>query len=144
MIIFAKSRFSEKNYFYNRDFFSSSLGLLFYPKSLRRYCQQAGFTEEEMDIICQPLVAAMRRSWLQLVFRGTLVLIVLGTLACLAAQLDFVGTHFTALSRLLLIKVLPIWNWQPLYYENCMINNPFYNDYTITEEDCVVCSIFLG
>lgn len=91
-----------------------------------------------MDIICQPLVAAMRRSWLQLVFRGTLVLIVLGTLACLAAQLDFVGTHFTAISRLLLIKVLPIWNWQPLYYENCMINNPFYNDYTITEEDCVV------
>lgn len=97
-----------------------------------------------MDIICQPLVAAMRRSWLQLVFRGTLVLIVLGTLACLAAQLDFVGTHFTALSRLLLIKVLPIWNWQPLYYENCMINNPFYNDYTITEEDCVVRFVFLG
>ncbi|XP_011693798.1 PREDICTED: uncharacterized protein LOC108783363 [Cyphomyrmex costatus] len=107
--------------------------------SFYKYCQQAGFTEEEMDIICQPLVAAMRRSWLQLVFRGTLVLIVLGTLACLAAQLDFVGTHFTALSRLLLIKVLPIWNWQPLYYENCMINNPFYNDYTITEEDCVTC-----
>lgn len=97
-----------------------------------------------MDIICQPLVAAMRRSWLQLVFRGTLVLIVLGTLACLAAQLDFVGTHFTALSRLLLIKVLPIWNWQPLYYENCMINNPFYNDYTITEEDCVVRFVFSG
>lgn len=95
-----------------------------------------------MDIICQPLVAAMRRSWLQLVFRGTLVLIVLGTLSCLAAQLDFVGTHFTALSRLLLIKVLPIWNWQPLYYENCMINNPFYNDYTITEEDCVVRFIY--
>lgn len=95
-----------------------------------------------MDIICQPLVAAMRRSWLQLVFRGTLVLIVIGTLACLAAQLDFVGTHFTALSRLLLIKILPIWNWQPLYYENCMINNPFYNDYSITEEDCVV-GVFL-
>ncbi|XP_011345227.1 uncharacterized protein LOC105283840 isoform X3 [Ooceraea biroi] len=107
--------------------------------SFYKYCQQAGFTEEEMDIICQPLVAAMRRSWLQLVFRGTFVLIALGTLACLAAQLDFVGTHFTALSRLLLIRVLPIWNWQPLYYENCMINNPFYNDYTITEEDCMTC-----
>lgn len=91
-----------------------------------------------MEIICQPLVAAMRRTWLQLVFRGTMVLIMLGTFACLAAQIDFVGAHFTAISRLLLLKVLPIWNWQPLYYENCMINNPFYSDYPITEEDCVV------
>lgn len=92
-----------------------------------------------MDIICQPLVAAMRWSWLQLVLRATLILIIIGTIACLAAQLDFVGTHFSAIGRLLLIKILPIWNWQPLYYENCMINNPFYNDYTITEEDCVTC-----
>lgn len=103
-----------------------------------RYCQQAGFTEEEMDIICQPLVAAMRRSWLQLVFQATLVLVAVGTLVCLAAQLDFVGAHLSAVGRLLMIKVLPIWNWQPLYYENCMMNNPFYNDYTLTEEDCVV------
>jgi hypothetical protein len=91
-----------------------------------------------MDIICQPLVAAMRRSWLQLVFQVTLVLIAMGTLVCLAAQLDFVGAHFSAIGRLLMIKVLPIWNWQPLYYENCMMNNPFYNDYAVTEEDCVV------
>ena len=91
-----------------------------------------------MDIICQPLVAAMRRSWLQLVLRATLILIVIGTIACAAAQLDFVGTHFSAISRLLAIKILPFWNWQHFYHENCMINNPFYNDYPITEEDCVV------
>lgn len=95
-----------------------------------------------MDIICQPLVAAMRKSWLQLFFRATVLLVIIGTLACLIAQMDFLGTHFTAVSRLLLIKVLPIWNWQPLYYENCMINNPFYNDYTVTEEDCVVIKFF--
>ncbi|XP_031782233.1 uncharacterized protein LOC103317435 [Nasonia vitripennis] len=104
-----------------------------------KYCQQAGFTEEEMDIICHPLVAAMRRSWLQLVFQASLILIGIGTLICLAGQLDFVGAHFSALGRLVMIKLLPVWNWQPLYYENCMMNNPFYQDYPISEEDCVAC-----
>ncbi|KAL2715235.1 hypothetical protein V1478_014933 [Vespula squamosa] len=104
-----------------------------------KYCRQAGFSEDEMDIICQPLVSALRRIWLQLVFRSTLVLVTFSTLACLLTKIDLIGTHLTALSRLLLIKILPFWNWQSLYHENCMINNPFYNDYTITEEDCVTC-----
>ncbi|CAG5103979.1 Protein of unknown function [Cotesia congregata] len=106
--------------------------------SFYRYCQQAGFTEEEMDIICQPLVAAMRRSWLQLVLRATVILVVIGTITCAAIQLDFVGTHFSALSRLLAVKILPFWNWQHLYRENCMMNNPFYTEYPIAEVDCVV------
>uniref|UniRef100_A0A0C9PHQ7 CemA protein n=1 Tax=Fopius arisanus TaxID=64838 RepID=A0A0C9PHQ7_9HYME len=107
--------------------------------SFYKYCQQAGFTEEEMDIICQPLVAAMRRSWLQLVLRATVILVVIGTVACAAAQLDFVGTHLSAITRVLAVKILPFWNWQYLYRENCMMNNPFYNEYPITEEDCVTC-----
>lgn len=95
-----------------------------------------------MDIICQPLVSAIHNSWLQVVLHGTLLVIALSILSCLATQSDFFGTHFTAIGRLLLIKFLPIWNWQSLYYENCMVNNPFHNDYMITEEDCVVGFIF--
>lgn len=91
-----------------------------------------------MDIICQPLVAAMRRSWLQLALRATVILVVISTIVCAAVQFDFVGTHFTAITRILAIKILPLWNWQYLYRENCLMNNPFYNEYPITEEDCVV------
>lgn len=91
-----------------------------------------------MDMICQPLVAAMHRSWLQLALRVFIVLIIIATLICATAQLSAVGTHFTAIARLFAIKILPFWNWQDLYRKNCMINNPFYKDYPITGEDCVV------
>lgn len=30
-----------------------------------------------------------------------------------------------------------------MFYESCLISNPFYGEYTLTEEDCVVSKINL-
>lgn len=35
--------------------------------SFYQYCQQAGFTEAEMEVICAPLLEAIRRNTLRLV-----------------------------------------------------------------------------
>lgn len=91
-----------------------------------------------MDIICQPLLVAMRRSWLEFAFRLSLILVGVGILICLVLKLDFIGTYASAMSRILLLKFLPLWNWQPLYFENCVINNPFYYDNPVATEDCMV------
>lgn len=94
-----------------------------------------------MDMICQPLVETMKRSWFQIVLRIVIGTVIIGILISATAQLSVVGTHFTAITRLFAIKLLPLWNWQDIYRDNCMINNPFSNP--ITGEDCVVSFVFI-
>jgi hypothetical protein len=34
--------------------------------------------------------------------------------------------------------MLPFWDWTSMFYEYCLVSNPFFGEYTLTEEDCVV------
>ncbi|GLH14005.1 Uncharacterized protein GBIM_18454 [Gryllus bimaculatus] len=103
------------------------------------YCQQVGFTEAEMNIICAPLVSALRRSQLK---KGAKILasviLILGTIYGIC-QMGSVSMHLTAIGRLFMIKLLPFWDWTSMFYESCLVSNPFYGEYTLTEEDCVSC-----
>ena len=40
---------------------------------------------------------------------------------------------------LLFAKVLPYWDWTYIYEQDCLIENPYYVDLTMTKEDCKVC-----
>lgn len=92
-----------------------------------------------MEIICQPLIQAMRRPWLQFATQATFMLIILIFLLCIGSQSDFMSKNLSAISRILMIKILPIWKWHPLYYDNhCIINNPFHNEYPSVISDCLV------
>nr|CAD7401286.1 unnamed protein product [Timema poppensis] len=33
--------------------------------------------------------------------------------------------------------LLPFWDWTAMFYESCLVSNPFYGEYQLTEEDCV-------
>ncbi|XP_026272107.1 uncharacterized protein LOC113202212 [Frankliniella occidentalis] len=109
--------------------------------SFHQYCQQAGFTPEEMAVICAPLVDSVRAAKLRSAAKtGACMLVAVGLIALLASSTTASPSlHFTALGRLVMIKVLPFWDWTSIFYESCLVANPFFGAPSFAEEDCVAC-----
>ncbi|KAK6643363.1 hypothetical protein RUM43_004868 [Polyplax serrata] len=107
--------------------------------SFYQYCQNAGFSQSEMEVICAPLTTALRQNNMR---RNLKLFALVGIfLVCVytASEVHSVNTHFTALGRLLMIKMLPIWDWTTMFYETCLISNPMYKGYSLQKEDCLTC-----
>lgn len=82
-------------------------------------CRKQRFSEAEMRSICQPLAWHVRlgqlRWWTQwLLLPGLLVYL-------LWSYCDTCAWTASALGRLLLIQLLPYWNWTPYYNAKCLI-----------------------
>nr|CAD7604842.1 unnamed protein product [Timema genevievae] len=107
--------------------------------SFYQYCQQVGFSEAEMDVICAPLVSSLRKSFFKKVIKYIIIVLTFVAFAYGLCQVDSVSLHFSAVGRLLMIKLLPFWDWTAMFYESCLVSNPFYGEYQLTEEDCVSC-----
>ncbi|KAJ1523830.1 hypothetical protein ONE63_010388 [Megalurothrips usitatus] len=109
--------------------------------SFHQSCQQAGFTAEEMEAICAPLVDAVRAARMRSAAKtAACVLLAVGLAAVLASTVPVSPSlHLTALGRLAMIKVLPFWDWTSLFYESCLIANPFFGVPPFPEEDCMAC-----
>nr|CAD7261344.1 unnamed protein product [Timema shepardi]CAD7572278.1 unnamed protein product [Timema californicum] len=105
--------------------------------SFYQYCQQVGFSEAEMDVICAPLVSSLRKSFFKKVIKYIIIVLTFVAFAYGLCQVDSVSLHFSAVGRLLMIKLLPFWDWTAMFYESCLVSNPFYGEYQLTEEDCV-------
>jgi hypothetical protein len=73
--------------------------------SFYQYCQQAGFTEAEMDTIVAPLVATLRKRLIKKLAKVFGAVLTIVALCYCAAQLGTVSMHFAALGRLFMIKV---------------------------------------
>lgn len=107
--------------------------------SFCQYCEQAGFTPEEMQTICTPLGSTFRRNNIK---RALKIITILGILAIglyAASHVNAVNMHMSAMGRILLIQLLPIWDWTRIFYENCLVNNPMYQGFALTEDDCLSC-----
>ncbi|KAL1129794.1 hypothetical protein AAG570_012738 [Ranatra chinensis] len=107
--------------------------------SFYQYCQQMGFTPSEMEVICSPLFDVMQKNNLKRIFKVIISLLVLCATIYAATQVGSIAIHASAFGRIAMIKILPLWDWRHLFYETCLIGNPFYGEYTLTEDDCVSC-----
>ncbi|XP_037942078.1 uncharacterized protein LOC119683668 [Teleopsis dalmanni] len=86
------------------------------------YCTKQGFSTTQMLDICQPLFQQQRKvKTKRFLFLTTLVLIVY----CFYNWCDSCAWFLSAIGRLLLIQLLPYWNWAPLYNGKCLIERPF-------------------
>ncbi|CAG9558955.1 unnamed protein product [Danaus chrysippus] len=111
-------------------------------RSFYEYCKEAGITDEEMDIICRPLTNAVRKASIKRWTRVFLVLVMIIAIGYTVSQTDTFQWHATALARMTLIKILPIWDWTPLYYNKCLIERSrpsTLDDDLVTPADCITC-----
>ncbi|XP_014095427.3 uncharacterized protein [Bactrocera oleae] len=86
-------------------------------------CKKQGFSDDEMRAICQPLLQRHRNRYLAV---ACVVLAVFGALCLLYNWCDEFSWFVSAIGRLLLIQVLPYWDWTPLYNSRCLIERTVY------------------
>lgn len=110
-------------------------------RSFYEYCKEAGISDEEMDIICRPLTNAVRKASLKRWTRILLFLIMVVAIGYTVSQTDTFQWHATAAVRIFLIKLLPVWDWTPLYHTKCMIEksqSPLDGN-VVSATDCITC-----
>ncbi|KAH8407550.1 hypothetical protein KR222_005276 [Zaprionus bogoriensis] len=82
-------------------------------------CRKQQFTEAQMRTICRPLIWEFiwqrLRRWTQWVLLPVLVVYLLWNYC------DTCAWTASAIGRLLLIQLLPYWDWTPLYNNRCLI-----------------------
>ncbi|XP_034479912.1 uncharacterized protein LOC117785789 [Drosophila innubila] len=82
-------------------------------------CRKQQFSSDEMRYICQPLIWHFRLATLK---RWTLwFLLPILVTYLLWNYCDTCAWTMSAVGRLLLIQLLPYWNWTPYYYNKCLI-----------------------
>lgn len=91
-------------------------------QSFYEYCKEAGMSDEEMDIICRPLTTAVRKAYIKKWTRVGLIIVMILALGYTVSQTETAQWHASAVGRIILIKLLPIWDWTPLYYNKCLIS----------------------
>ncbi|XP_004533836.1 uncharacterized protein LOC101449655 [Ceratitis capitata] len=81
-------------------------------------CKKQGFTPTDMLAICQPLLQRRCNRYL-VIACGALA--AFGALYLLYSWCEEFSWLVSAIGRLLLIQLLPYWNWTPLYNSRCLI-----------------------
>lgn len=111
-------------------------------RSFYEYCKEAGISDEDMDIICRPLTSAVRKASIKRWTRTILCVVMVLAIGYTVSQTDSFQWHAAALARMMLIRLLPIWDWTPLYYNKCLIERSqphnLDND-LISPTDCISC-----
>ncbi|XP_073847494.1 uncharacterized protein [Musca autumnalis] len=79
----------------------------------------------EIENICQPLYLYRRKESLKKLCK---VVLILGVFYALIKWCDSFNWFLSALGRLALIQVLPIFNWSTLYNAKCLIERPLNTD----------------
>lgn len=111
-------------------------------RSFYEYCKEAGISDEEMDIICRPLTNAVRKASIRRWTRLFLLLVMFLAIGYTVSQTDTFQWHASAMARIALIKLLPIWDWTPLYFNKCLIERSQpqnLGDDLVSPTDCITC-----
>lgn len=90
-------------------------------KSFFEYCRQVGFDDDELAEICRPLYGFTRKNCFKkwLIVLCVLISLVLGLYAL--SSVESLQWHTSAIGRILMIKLLPFWDWTTLFYKRCLI-----------------------
>lgn len=108
-------------------------------QALYEYCKQSNLTEEDMEEICEPLTSTINKTAFLKKIRiyGTIFTVILILYALY--QFEFFSWHITALGRILMIELLPIFNWKTLKNEKCLLENTFNKENVKYYQECTFC-----
>lgn len=81
--------------------------------------------KDEIATVCQPLFAYQRKVTWKKWSKFVLCFVIIYFLILWSENVNW---FFTALGRILLIQILPMWNWSKMYNAKCLIDRPIVND----------------
>ncbi|XP_055858625.1 uncharacterized protein LOC129921029 [Episyrphus balteatus] len=83
------------------------------------FCERKNLTRKDMQQVCEPLFSSWRwRFWK----RVGIVLVALSTIWWLCINVEVLNWSLSAIGKLILIELLPYWNWKPLYSAKCLVD----------------------
>lgn len=97
-------------------------------RSLQEHCKQMNFTQEEIEKLYEPLNYAIEKAKILKKLRKILIFLSIVLTLYALSYFEFFAWNYSAIGRIILIKILPLWNWKNLKNERCLI----YNDYFYT------------
>lgn len=108
-------------------------------------CKDITSSKAEMRKILQPLRAHLLKQQLKIFLK---IFAIFATICSAIYFVDTFNWYFCAFGRLLLIKMLPVWNWQRLRRSECIIqkteisSKPKMYSQVLSEAECRVCEHF--
>ncbi|KAI0226288.1 hypothetical protein LSAT2_023083 [Lamellibrachia satsuma] len=106
---------------------------------LHQFCIEKGYNPRQIQEKATPLLDAVKKTKRKKCGATLLKLAVLAVLVSILVYYDPAYRAIRAYSRLASIQILPHWDWSKLYNEHCLIENPYYTEAELTEEDCLRC-----
>jgi ABC-type proline/glycine betaine transport system permease subunit len=113
---------------------------------LQHAVQSENLSKTELNCLLQPIKWLLWKIWLKIFVKAILVAIV--GYVCVQ-KIEFINCNLSAIGRLLMIQVIPYWDWSLLYNEKCLISTvPMLYGTTAPKKnenrksfgnDCVVC-----
>ncbi|XP_061392563.1 uncharacterized protein LOC133328030 [Musca vetustissima] len=104
-------------------------------KEFQDFCgtlRKEKFSDREIQEICKPLYRYQRKEILK---KYCKLLLGCFVFYALIQWCDCFNWFVSALGRLVLIQILPIWNWPALYNAKCLIERPLNNENIRTGND---------
>lgn len=101
------------------------------------FCKENHLTDEDVKQLCQPLIKTIRKEKLikQLQI-GVFIMLILLTIY-LVCNTEIISWHLSAIGRILLVKILPIYDWTQLQNEYCLIQHS--ETIAHNNPNCILC-----
>lgn len=106
-------------------------------KSFYEFCKENQLSDEEIQKICEPLTKTIKSIKIPKYFQIFSILAVGLFIFYLLSYIDVIAWHYSAIGRIVLIKLLPIYDWRYLKNENCLIKFAKITPQNTTE--CTYC-----
>lgn len=108
-----------------------------------KYFKEQKYHQNDIQRILTPLRKKIMLSWMRK-YLGFVA--IFSTICLFIYYIDFLNWHFSAVGRLLMMKVLPFWNWKKLYNARCLISKDLPSNLgkisrksSLRLEDCIPC-----
>lgn len=103
------------------------------------FCKENDLTDDDVRQLCQPLIKTIRKTRLVKQLKiGVFAMFFLLTLYIVCTT-ETISWHLSAIGRILMIKLLPFYDWTSLRNEICLIKRPQSNIIEQNGPNCVLC-----
>ncbi|XP_067036007.1 uncharacterized protein [Acropora muricata] len=108
-------------------------------RQLYEFCSNAGYTHLQIEQCARPLLDVQNREKHIKWFRGLCCLGLVVSIIVLLFVCDPAYRQVCIYGKFVAMKALPYWDWTVIYDQDCFIENPYYVQDKLTEDDCNTC-----
>lgn len=112
----------------NRDF-----------ETFYEFCKDNNLTDDDVKKLCEPLLRTVRKTRLIIHLKICILSMFLLLILYVICSSETASWHLSAIGRICMIKLLPLYDWTQLRNEQCLIKRAASENFEKISYDCVFC-----